>query len=71
MTNWCLYVFAVIASQCVHWRGNPPVRRNPVVITTKNVNSPALVDTYRNIVRLTGGLPHQSADWFAMTAFIQ
>ena len=38
------------------------------MITTKNVNSPALVDTYRNIVRLTGGLPRQCAHWLAMTA---
>ena len=27
---------AVIASQCAHWRGNPPVERNHVTITTKN-----------------------------------
>ena len=27
---------AVIASQCAHWRGNPPVERNQVSITTKN-----------------------------------
>ena len=34
--NWCLSVFAVIASQCAHWRGNPPDEWNQVTITTKN-----------------------------------
>ena len=28
--------FAVIASQCAHWRGNPPVERNQITITLKN-----------------------------------
>ena len=27
---------AVIANQCAHWCGNPPVERNQVTITTKN-----------------------------------
>ena len=31
--------FPVIASQCAHWRGNPPVERNQVTITTKNSNN--------------------------------
>ena len=26
----------VIANQCAHWCGNPPVERNQVTITTKN-----------------------------------
>ena len=26
---------AVIANQCAHWCGNPPVERNQVTITTK------------------------------------
>ena len=26
----------VIASQCAHWRGNPPVEKNQVTIITKN-----------------------------------
>ena len=29
---------AVIASQCAHWRGNPPDEWNQVAITTKNRN---------------------------------
>ncbi len=31
---------AVIASQCAHWRGNPPVEWDQVAITAKNRNSP-------------------------------
>ena len=31
----------VIASQCAHWRGNPPVRRNRVTITTKTATPPS------------------------------
>ena len=27
---------AVIANQCAHWCGNPPVERNQVTIATKN-----------------------------------
>ena len=41
--NCCLYVFAVIASQCAHWRGNPPVEWNRVTIITKNRNVPCPV----------------------------
>ena len=59
--------FAVIASQCAHWRGNPPVERGQVTITTKNRATPILPGAFRYIFPLTGGLPHQSADWFAMT----
>ena len=39
-TNWRLSFFAVIASQCAHWRGNPPVEWNQATITTRNRNNP-------------------------------
>ena len=43
-------IYAVIASQCAHWRGNPPVEWNQVTITTKNRKvfplCRAIVDTF-------------------------
>ena len=53
------------------FRGNPPVEWNQVTITTKKSEFPVLVGTCRNIVRLTGGLPHQRARWFAMTGNLE
>ena len=52
-------------------RGNPPVEWNQVAITTKNRRSSHFLGAIRYISPLTGGLPHQSADWFAMTAFFE
>ena len=41
---------AVIANQCAHWCGNPPVEWNQVTITTKNRKvfplCGAIVDTF-------------------------
>ena len=48
---------AVIASQCAHWRGNPPVPWNQVTITTKNRRSSHFLGAIRYISLLTGGLP--------------
>ena len=62
---------AVIASQCAHWRGNPPDEWNQVAITTKNRNNPHFSGAIRYIFPLTGGLPHQCAHWFAMTGNLQ
>ena len=50
-------IYAVIASQCVHWRGNPPVERNRVTITTKIATLSYSVGQSSNILPLTGGLP--------------
>ena len=54
----------VIASQCAHWRGNPPVERNQVTITTRNRNVSqlcrAIVDTFS---LYPGDCHDQSADW--------
>ena len=47
----------VIASQCAHWRGNPPDFRT---FSFQNLH----------ILLLFRGSPHQSADWFAMTVFL-
>ena len=58
---------AVIANQCAHWCGNPPVERNQVTITAKNRGVSHFSGAIRYVFHLTGGLPHQSADWFAMT----
>ena len=52
---------AVIASQCAHWRGNPPVEWDQVAITAKNRNSPRFSGAIRYIFPLTGGLPHQES----------
>ena len=45
--------FAVIANQCAHWCGNPPVERNQVTITTRNRNVSqlcrAIVNTFTSI----------------------
>ena len=70
-TNWCLYVLAVIASQCSHWRGNPPVERNQVTITTKIATLSYSVGQSSKHLPLTGGLPHQRARWFAMTGNLE
>ena len=48
-------------------RGNPPVEWNQVTITTKNRGDSHFLGAFRYVSFLTGGLPHQSADWFAMT----
>ena len=47
----------VIASQCSHWRGNPPDFQ-----TFSSLN--------HRFLRSTGGFPHQSADWFGMTTYL-
>ena len=52
-------------------RGNPPVEWNQVAITTKNRRSSHFLGAIRYISPLTGGLPHQSADWFAMTGYFE
>ena len=46
----------VIASQCAHWRGNP------FPLCTGGFDGNA-----QKTQPLENGLPHQSADWFAMT----
>ena len=56
-----------LRASALKWRGNPPVERNQVTITTKNRRSSHFLGAIRYISPLTGGLPHQSADWFAMT----
>ena len=38
------------------------------VITAYNATTPTLLDGYRYISPLTGGLPRQCAHWLAMTA---
>ena len=47
----------VIASQCSHWRGNPP---DIQIFSILN----------QQLLRSTGGFPHQSADWFGMTPYL-
>ena len=58
----------VIANQSADWCGNPPVEWNQETIGTKNRNNPRFLGACRYISPLTGGLPHQCAHWFAMTA---
>ena len=47
----------VIASQCSHWRGNPP---DIQIFSILN----------QQLLRSAGGFPHQSADWFGMTPYL-
>ena len=49
----------VIASQCAHWRGNP------FPLCTGGFDGNA-----QKTQPLENGLPHQSADWFAMTVVV-
>ena len=72
-TNWCLSGWLPITCHCETspqtGRGNPPVEWSQVTITTKNRRNPHFLGADRYISPLTGGLPHQSADWFAMTVY--
>ena len=49
--------YLVIPSQCAHWRGNPPV-----FFRASERKGCSIWPLWRS-----GGLPHQSEDWFAMT----
>ena len=48
--NCCLHIFAVIASQCAHWRGNPPVL--PPVIPSERSESRDLACSFTFQLRL-------------------
>ena len=65
--NCCLNVFAVIASQCAHWRGNPPVRRTMLRQAPTSSGNPRFLEVIVTWFHSSGGLPHQRARWFAMT----
>ena len=52
------------------FRGNPPVERNQVTITTKIATLSYSVGQSSNILPLTGGLPRQCEHWLAMTAYL-
>ena len=54
----------VIANQCAHWCGNPPVERNQVTITTKNRSDSHFFWVVFGTFPLYPGDCHdQSADW--------
>ncbi len=60
--------FWVIPSQCAHWRGNPPVRRE-----CNENHSEKLGDCQKvNCLKGKRGHPgvYQAAAWFAMTGFL-
>ena len=60
--------FSVIANQRARWCGNPPVGREMYRYLLYRVVNIAFLAEIITWFHSSGGLPHQSADWFAMTA---
>ena len=63
---------AVIANQCAHWCGNPPVERNQVTITTKNCGNALSSGCFSVHFPSNRGIATTSVrTGLAMTAFFQ
>ena len=62
---------SVIANQCAHWCGNPPVEWNQVTITSNNRNNPRFPGFFGTLLLYPGDFHGRPARWLAMTTFFK